>query len=245
MIRAVLFDLGDTLVNFQQADVEQAFRDGAKASYGFLIELGLTPPPFERYYRYQRRLIRLRYLISQILGREFKSRDLLAHASRKLRLHVPQQHLDELAWRWYKPLADQSSPEPGAHEVLERLQQKDLKLAIVSNTFVAGDTLDRHLQREDLLKFFPVRVYSCEVGIRKPRQRIFQIAMEQLHVHGDQCVFVGDNYRIDVKGARRAGMFAVLKDNHSRRRKLDEHSRRITRLTDLPAAIEQLDRQAR
>ena len=39
-----------------------------------------------------------------------------------------------------------------------------LRLGIVSNTFSPQGALDQHLDAEGILEFFPVRVYSCDVG---------------------------------------------------------------------------------
>ena len=237
MIRAVLFDLGDTLINFNQADVTQAFLAGARDSYDYLQSLGLTLPAFKRYYKCQRWSIRWAYAISQLTGREFNSRDLLAGTTRKLGLNLSREHLDELSWQWYRPLADQSQVEPSAHQLLQQLQQSDLKLAVVSNTFVPGKTLDRHLEREDLLQFFPIRIYSCEVGVRKPRKKIFRIALTQLQVLPYESVFVGDTYKTDIRGARRASMYTVLKSAKPSETKPGSRHIQIERLSQLPEAI--------
>jgi putative hydrolase of the HAD superfamily len=62
-----------------------------------------------------------------------------------------------------------------------------------------------------LLDLFPVRVYSSEVGYRKPDARIFQIALDQLDVTAREAMFVGDLVKTDMVGARGMGMTTVLK----------------------------------
>jgi FMN phosphatase YigB (HAD superfamily) len=81
-----------------------------------------------------------------------------------------------------------------------------LKLAIVSNTFIPGATVDRHLELVDLKSFFPVRIYSSDIGYRKPHRRIFQEALRRLGVSAHHSLFVGDLVKADIVGAMRMGM---------------------------------------
>jgi len=241
MIKAVLFDLGNTLINFHNANIVEAFRAGAKTSYDYLAGLGISMPDFARYHRHQLWAIRFTYAISYLTGREFNSRDLLARVSRKLGIDVPPEHLDELTWRWYEPLSNQSQCEPNVHQVLQQLQQLSVKLAIVSNTFVPGSSLDRHLDREGLLEFFPVRIYSCEVGVRKPKKKIFQLALQQTQTLPHETVFVGDIYRVDIRGAQRAGLLAVQKiADPAAKPRIANRFIRIKHLSELPETLKHL-----
>ena len=57
---------------------------------------------------------------------------------------------------------------------------------------------------------------SGEIGVRKPRVEIFQVACERAGVSPKAALFVGDTLKNDIVGANRAGMTSVLID-----RKLD------------------------
>ncbi len=241
MITAVLFDLGETLIHFNHVNVKRVFADGARASYDYLASLGLSLPRYSYYHKYQLYAVRWCYFVSRVTGREFNSRDLLARVSKRLGIIVGDQELDELTWRWYEPLANQSRLEPDVHKVLEQLRQSGLKLAIVSNTFVPGKTLDRHLVREGLLDLFPVRIYSCEVGVGKPRKEIFQIALKALQVCPQESLFVGDKYKVDICGAQRVGMYTVLKNSQPPKKKLNSRSIHIKHLTELPQVVKRLN----
>jgi putative hydrolase of the HAD superfamily len=83
------------------------------------------------------------------------------------------------------------------------------RLGVISN---ANGTVKRKFARLGLDHFFDVIVDSAEVGIEKPDVRIFEIALGQMKVPAAEAVYVGDVFKVDVMGARAAGMRAVLID---------------------------------
>ncbi len=239
MIKAILFDLGDTLISFRNADLKRAFLEGAKDTYQFLQEKLDTPlPDFRRYKWAQLMALRWAYVKSKITRREFNSSNVLRKCLKKFKITLPDEMFDELAWRWYKPLANQSALEDDAKETLEKLKSAGFKLAIVSNTFVPASSLDRHLAMFSILDYFPHRIYSCDIGIRKPNVRIFHSALEKLGVLPEQAVFVGDTYQADILGARKAGLFAIYKANKPIFLKLDRKTFLISKLREIPNTID-------
>lgn len=244
MIKAVLFDLGDTLIHFDQVDLDAAFTEAARDTYDVLADrFNATMPPFKTYHRQQLWALRWAYLKTTVTGREFNSVHVLRRCSKKLGIRVPEDFYDELAWRWYKPLARAAQLDPHAHDALAALRQRGFKLGIISNTFIPGLCHDRHLAETKLIEFFPVRVYSCELGIRKPKKGIFTHALDQLTVRPEQAVFVGNSFRIDILGARRVGLYAVLKSPPPTPKRLDAKTCHIETLDQLPARLEQLAKQ--
>jgi len=242
MIKAVLCDLGDTLINFHEIDVLKAFVQGARQTYTYLAnELKLTLPPFDHYRRSQQWAIRWAYLKSKLTGREFNSLDILRRSTFNLRIPVPEDKLVELAWQWYQPLAVQAKADSFAIPMLQELARRNLKLAIVSNTFVPSSALDQHLRQEHLLEFFPYRIYSCQVGVRKPRSKIFQVAIDQLQVRPTEAVFIGDSPSADIRGARRVSLFAILKVHHQRRFFPDSRTFLAYSLDQVPPIIDNIN----
>ena len=57
-------------------------------------------------------------------------------------------------------------------------------------------------------------VSSCFVGVRKPDPRIYQLALDLTQRLPDQCCFIDDR-PVNVEGAAKAGMQAVLMENPS------------------------------
>ena len=242
-IDGILFDLGDTLLDFGQVDVTRLFQAGGKLAYQWLKQRDKPLPPFRRYLRRQLLSIRWNYLLSRLTGREFSSLKLMIRLCRRMGLDLDHDEALHLAWLWYEPLSKIASIEPGLSQTLAQLRDAGLTLGLISNTFIPGEVLDRHLAREGLLELLPRRVYSCNVGRRKPGRAIFVHALQQAGLQADRTLFVGDSLRADVKGANKAGLLSVLKDpqgRHARSQIVPRH--RIARIADLKDIVKEYGR---
>ena len=65
------------------------------------------------------------------------------------------------------------------------------------------------LARSALDDLFDTIVLSSAVGVKKPDPRIFRLALRRIGARPAEAVFVGDDFHVDIEGARRTGM-AVL-----------------------------------
>jgi HAD superfamily hydrolase (TIGR01509 family) len=93
---------------------------------------------------------------------------------------------------------------------LERLRARVPRLVVVSN---ANGRLHTVMERLGLARFFDVMLDSHLEGVEKPDPRLFELALERAGGRPETTLHVGDFYWIDVKGARAAGLRAVLLDS--------------------------------
>ena len=100
---------------------------------------------------------------------------------------------------------------PEVAPALERLHAGGLTLAVVSN---ANGVVHRALERGGLAHFFAAICDSCVEGVEKPHPRFFEIVLERAQARASTTLHVGDLYHVDVVGARRAGLQAMLLDPH-------------------------------
>ncbi|HDZ20803.1 hypothetical protein LCGC14_0269170 [marine sediment metagenome] len=239
-VRGILFDLGDTLLDFGDVDVNREFEEGTRLAYDYLRKLGHPLPPFGRYHRTQLWAVRWYYFLSHLRGRDFNSLDLIGGLSNRMGHDLTHEQLIDLASLWYEPVRRRATMEPGTLDMLEQFTQQGVKLGLLSNTFIPSEVLDRHLQQVGLLEFLPVRIYSCLSEYRKPHPSIFAEAATAIDLPAESLLFVGDSLKADVAGANRAGMISVLKDPTGRRKHWRITPRhRICRLTDLPSVLGQ------
>ncbi|MCP4592075.1 MAG: HAD family hydrolase [bacterium] len=212
VIQTVLFDLGDTLLNFHpSSDPRPYLADGIRLGHEYLASLGLTPPPLAQYARAVRRATLRSYLWSLVARREARLAEALRPLHASLGMNLDPDTLEELAWQLYIPMRRAGVADPQARPMLMTLRERGYALGVISNTGTPSTALDRHLEEEGLLEFFPMRVYSCVVGYQKPHRRIFEIALERMEAEAGSTVYVGDKVGPDVKGAGRLGMLTVLK----------------------------------
>jgi putative hydrolase of the HAD superfamily len=236
-LKAILFDLGDTLLDFEPMDTRAVFRQAARVTYDHLAARGCAMPAFERYARAHYRRVRWSYLWAKLTRREFNSFELLRRFHEREGLPTEEAMLRELAWLWYSPVVAHAGVEADLLPTLEAMRGAGLRLGVISNTFVPGFVHDRHLEMEGILGLLPVRVYSSEVGHRKPDRRIFEAALERLGVRAGETLFVGDLVKTDMIGARRVGMRTALKQPWSNLRSRGAADHVIRRISDLNALV--------
>ncbi|MBE0535622.1 MAG: HAD family hydrolase [Phycisphaerae bacterium] len=241
----MLFDLGETLLEFGRVDVWRMFQEAANSSYAYLQEQGQPVRGLGGYKWASFLLIRLKLLVSDWTGRDWDSLALLRRIGERGGYDLTEEQLRELNWRWYEPLGRRAKAEPDLAETLARLRDAGLRLGIVSNTWVNGDALERHLEQLGVLGFFEVRIYSCSYRFRKPDRRLFRKATEELGVLPGHVMFVGDRLDTDVRGALNAGMVPVLKLAYTNARKRAPAGvERIEKLSELPRLIERFNAAA-
>jgi putative hydrolase of the HAD superfamily len=95
------------------------------------------------------------------------------------------------------------------HPLLESLRELGLKLGLVSNAFDPGWLLHRDLEQMGIAQRLDFSVFSSEFGLRKPHPAIFERALEALGIEAEHSLFVGDRLYEDVRGAAEVGMTTV------------------------------------
>ncbi len=232
-IRAVIFDLDDTLI-----DHASAIRDAVKALYAERPELADKYPDegsFERAW-------------IEVQDKHYPSylRGSLTHAEQKiLRIRELWQPLSNLSeeqcfniYDHFQLLyAQKWQVFPDAVPCLENLFP--LKLGLITNGY---ENQRRKLELDELHKWFQIVVISSEVGMAKPDPRIFKMACAALGVSPGEAIYVGDLYDLDVQGAQGAGLFPVWL-----RRKADHIEtpgvQTIRSLNELSSLIRDLNRK--
>jgi putative hydrolase of the HAD superfamily len=204
MLRAVLFDWGDTLMEFRFDEelMDTAFRAGLSA----LRRDDLGPADdirthfreqFEPMFWVPGTLEEIEYpgLIRETLG-HFGAEV----SDEELRRFLEAEHE---AWQPARVLGATT------HALLEALRARGLKLGLVSNAFDPGWLLHRDLEQMGISQRIDFAVFSSEVGKRKPHPEIFERALAALGAAPEESLFVGDRLYEDVGGARELGMTTV------------------------------------
>jgi putative hydrolase of the HAD superfamily len=202
-VRAIFFDAGNTLLRMNYGDIAAA-----------LGRLGVATTPAALQRAEWRARVRL-------------DAEVLAHASSTER---PSTHLSYLrymlegigvtdeatiaamdAWRrgYDGPGGLWNTPDPDAGAALDAVRAAGVRSAVISNS---NGTIRALLTRLGFIDRLDFVIDSSEEGVEKPDPRIFEIALARAAVEAEAAGYIGDLYSIDVVGARRVGLRAVLLD---------------------------------
>lgn len=94
---------------------------------------------------------------------------------------------------------------------LKTLKEQNLTLGLLSNYDGDMKSICHELALEPYINFV---VTSGEVGANKPEPPIFLAALQQAGVNASEAVHVGDQYKLDVIGARGVGITPIFIDRY-------------------------------
>ncbi|MBU7596197.1 HAD family hydrolase [Streptomyces sp. P38-E01] len=115
---------------------------------------------------------------------------------------------------------------------------------VLSNSYAANQ--DRKLRRLGIRDRFEVLVCSAELGCAKPAPEAFEAACLALGLEPDEVAYVGDRLDIDAGAASAAGLSGIWLDRcESSREPVPAGVRRIGTLAELPALLGELDADQR
>lgn len=104
-----------------------------------------------------------------------------------------------------------ATPFDGVENTIQELYRQGFKLGLISNG--KSPFQEHNFNSLGLQKYFSSIIVSEKVGLRKPDPKIFYLACEQLDVNLKEAIFVGDNWSVDIEGARNAGLNTLYFQN--------------------------------
>jgi putative hydrolase of the HAD superfamily len=101
---------------------------------------------------------------------------------------------------------------PGAHEAIDELKARGVRLALVTNG--AADMQRAKIERFALAHRFDHIQIEGEHGFGKPEEKAYRHAMEALDVTSADTWMVGDNLEWEITAPQRLGIYAIWIDVH-------------------------------
>jgi putative hydrolase of the HAD superfamily len=213
MLKAVLFDLWGTLIAEDPAAGEARRLLRVQLARNTLAELG---------FEYAEADIEAAFLAAGVehelvhrSERDFTARGRTVAYVRQIDERIAEG-VDERGWArldeailtpmlTHRPVAMK-----GARDTLEAVRGHGLSVGLISNTGITpGFVLRRILDDMGLWQLLDHAAFSDEAEMAKPAVALFENTLGEMDVAASAAAFVGDQPRLDVAGARRAGMWSL------------------------------------
>ena len=210
--RAVLFDLFDTLVLFDRAQLPLITINGKTqhSTAGYLHAVVARHFPalsLETVYAGLAESWKEAERLRAIDHREVAAPERFAHFLRCVAIDEADCPLDlvQSLIDTHRHELGKAASFPAHHGPLLRRLARRYRLAVVSNFDYSPTALDI-LERAGVTELFEHIVVSDAVGWRKPHARIYEETLARMGLAPADALFVGDRIDIDVAGAHLVGM---------------------------------------
>tara|TARA_B100000029_G_scaffold371873_1_gene365873 strand:- start:81747 stop:82448 length:702 start_codon:yes stop_codon:yes gene_type:complete len=231
MIKAVFFDLYNTLAGFRPSRFEIQSRA--------LKDFGITPTNkgilkgyalADKFMASQKSIMPLENLSKHESDYFFAKYESLILEGDDIKIPIEQC---AKIWNTITKIPYQMTLYDDVLPVLTELKNLHLRLGMISNMGTPGMTLSKEM---GLNKIIDLSITSQDAGFTKPDIRIFQFALNQLNLQASDAVFIGDQIESDIIGAENAGLITVLIDRDENHPNFSRCTR-ITTLKKLTAAL--------
>ena len=196
MIKGILFDLDDTLYDYNALN-----RNAVSALTAYSCEkLQVSKETFEKAFSHGRQETK-------------KGIDTLAAAhNRMIYMQKTLEYLQinpfayalEMYDVYWNYMLENMCLFKGAEELLCYLKNKGVQLAICTD--LTTHIQHRKVRKLGLDQYINVIVTSEEVGVEKPNIKMFLTVLDKLKMSPDEVLYVGDSYERDMVGAKKCGM---------------------------------------
>jgi len=207
---AIIFDMGSTLLEFENIPWPVLYRFCLDDVHRRLIRLGHRPPDVEVFWQRFDALLNRRRKRIALAMREYRIGELLRDQARSFGIDLHPGDLTTLCDAYYAPIRRAVTMYPDAPLVLRTLKEAGYKIGLLSNTcFRARDHLEE-LRHFRLRPYFDALVFTSTGIYRKPHPAPFRLIASRLGVPLKRSLYVGDRQKEDVLGPQSLGMTAVL-----------------------------------
>ena len=200
MIRAVIFDIDNTMYNFDRAHkaaMEALFRYG---NHTLTLQTDFMR---ERLAAAQKTILdRLGTNASAIHNRMIRFQTFLESMP-----DVDLTRALEMYHTYWDTLLDVMEPEPGLQELITTLHGRGIRIGIGSD--MTAYIQFKKLEKLGVLDQLSFIVTSEEAGAEKPSPEFFRLCVEKAGCRAEECAFIGDSLKKDVEGAAANGLHGI------------------------------------
>lgn len=222
MVTSLIFDLDDTLCDYQQA------MENAKKNMTVTLESSSVTPSFfwEIYHELEPGLFR-QFVKKKLTIEEYRFRR-FADVLREFDI-VDTQLTQNLNVSYMNGANHNIQLFADTLPFLRKMKERNMEGVVLTN----GPSDGQHSKiaalglRDHLKKFY----ISTEIGYSKPMKEAFQYVLDDLQLTASEVLMIGDSIEYDIEGAERAGIQGILLDRYNKN--LNYNGLKIRSLLDL------------
>ncbi len=200
MIKAVIFDIDNTMYSFDAAHkvamaalcayTEKTFGMSASETKELAAKCMdiITERLGDNCAAIHNRLIRFQCFLEQIGSADY-------------------QKAMEMYHTYWDTLLEVMEPEAGLLPLLGRLKEKGIRIGIGSD--MTSYIQYKKLEKIGALEYLDFLVTSEEAGTEKPTPQFFELCAKKAGCKPEECVFIGDSLKKDVAGSTDFGMTGI------------------------------------
>ncbi len=237
-IRLVIFDLGSTLI-YEKDVWDGYFPRADDALWEALHGAGVHIDRREVYGEYES-LFSVYYERRGDTVEEPTIMRVLEELLQNKGIGPPGETLRAAIASMYAVTQENWSAEQDAIPTLERLRNRGLRIALISNA-ADDDNTQALIDMGGFRSYLEVIVSSAAFGKRKPDASIFRSVLDQLDIPAAQTVMIGDDYEADILGANAVGIQSIWVTRRSHNTSPDTSRGRptatVSTLSEIPALL--------
>lgn len=211
MVKAVFFDWFNTLARYDPPREDMYYKAFKESGIEIPVKVlfqSLTIADQQYFAENSKRPVRERSPEEQAKIFSIYPLTMLAKANVKAQADLPATIIKRLMKDYGKMnmvLFDDVLP------VLKDLKKRGPVIGMITN---ADASVSAYCEKLGLSKFLNFVATSQEAGAEKPAPPIFLLALRRAGVKAEEAIHVGDQYQIDIVGARGVGIKPILLDRY-------------------------------
>jgi len=210
-LKGILFDLGSTLIEFDNTEWEKLETASVKKGYDYLVKRGYRLPEWETFGKAFLTEFHQAWQEAQESLIEVRLPEWVTNFLIRYGMSSPDGLAVEFLKQYYDPIAKQITLIDGVKEVLGHCKKENLKIGLISNSSFPTEFHIEELKNYEILQFFEETLFSYDFGVRKPHPDLFKHVLNKLDLKPQETVFIGDRLIEDVSGPQKVGMKGILK----------------------------------
>ena len=228
MIKTVIFDFGQTL-----ADSAQGFRSAEKeVEKKIFKDLALTS--WQEFLEIYRKIRKKFHEMSNFSRKTLWQEVYWYYCSQ-----CDEELLEKWQRQYWRMVNDSTKLFPETENVLKKLSV-DYSIALITNTEGRQETVKHRITLFPQLEIlFDVVIVAGQSSVpAKPDPAPFVMCLEKMGTSADEAIYVGDDWRIDVCGARDAGLQPIWLKHHLVKRTWPDVKETVPIITSLEQLLD-------